>query len=234
MHPFIRDLHGEGQRITRGLPRPRHFGLGRIWTRQLDAFRWTEDHDPEVAERCKFDWAYHAPRGDGYLLEKSPPNTIRARWLQANFQPCRFIVLTRSPYAVCEGICRRKQYEIAVAAEHWSRAHEILHNDIPHLGNVLHLTYEQLCQDTLEVLREIEEFLDLTQPFDQELLAHEFPIHNIDDIPTIIRNFNDQSIARLSAQDIDTITHEAGAAMMKFGYEPLKAAQASDSALASK
>ena len=233
LHPFIRDLQGEGQRITRALPRPRHFGLGRIWTQRLDAFRWTETDDASSVERCMFDWAYNAPRGDGYVLEKSPPNVVRARWLQQNFQPCRFIVLTRSPYAVCEGICRRKQYDITVAAEHWAKAHDILHEDIPHLSNVLQLTYERLCEDTQNVLQEIESFLSLPQPFDPELLAREFPIHNIDDKPTMIRNFNDQSVARLSADDIDTITQHTESAMRKFDYEPFAASRTPNAPVAS-
>lgn len=222
LHPEIRDLRTEGHRITRALPRPRDYALGRLWAHKLEAFRWTEADHPGPAERCKFDWAYHAPRRDGYLLEKSPPNAARSRWLQANFQPCRFIVITRNPYAVCEGICRRKHYPVADAALHWKRAHEVLLEDLPNLESALRLTYEQLCDDTESVLRQIEEFLELRQPFDDALLQQQFPVHNIENQPARIRNFNDRSISRLSDDDIRTITRVIGPVMQAVGYQPIE------------
>lgn len=221
LHPQIHELPMEGQWLTRGLPRPLQLGVRRLWTQRLDAFRWTEQSDPGPALRCKFDWASHYPPGSGCLLEKSPPDMVRSLWLAANFQPCRFIVLLRHPYAVCEGIRRREGCTIEEAAAHWKAAHEILLRDLPHLKHALRLTYEQLCDDTTSVLRSIEAFVTLDEPFDRTAAAHEFDVHNIDEQPALVQNMNQRSMERLSAEDKAVITRIAGPVMELFGYTPM-------------
>ncbi len=221
LHPYIRDLHAEGQRLTRALPKPIDFDLRRMWSHRIDAFRWTEDDDPTPAARAMYDWAPHFARGSGYLLEKSPPNTVRSRWLQANFRPCRFLVVTRNPYAVAEGVRRRRNCTLEEAAEHWALAHTALHEDFPLLQHALHITYERLCDDTQAVLRDIESFLNLPQPFDMQLLEREFDVHNMQDTPALIQNFNERSIARLSPSEVATVTRNAGIAMSQWGYTPV-------------
>lgn len=221
LHPFISDLHVEGQRLTRAFPRPMDFDLQRLWSHRVDAFRWTEADEPAPALRAMYDWAPHFGRGRGYLLEKSPPNTVRSRWLAANFQPCRFIVVTRNPYAVAEGVRRRRSCTIEQAIEHWTRAHDVLMKDLPHLQHVLRVTYERLSDDTQAVLRDIERFLELPTPFDRDVLSREFNIHNMEDQPALIQNFNQRSIDRLTHDDIETINRIAGDVMRRVGYEPL-------------
>jgi hypothetical protein len=225
LHPDIRDSRMEGQGMTQALPRAVDYGIERQFTRRLDVFHWTEDDDPSPALRCMFDWAHYFPRGCGYLLIKSPPDILRSRWLQHNFQPCRFMVMTRHPAAVCEGIARRRpNCTIEDAAWHWAVAHDVLLSDRNHLEKTLHVTYEKLCDDTPGVVAEIEQFLELTTPFDPRVIARQFNVHNIENQPAAIRNFNEQSVARLTPEGIDTINRIAGPMMERFGYSPLKSA----------
>lgn len=223
LHPSIRSSDKEGQGMTQALPFPPRLEVGRQFTRRLDIFRWTEESDPAPALRCLFDWAHFYPRGAGYLLEKCPPDILRSRWLQANFKPARFIVTTRHPAAVCEGIVRRRpDCTIEEAARHWTVAHEVLLSDLPHLEKVHRITYEKLCEDPSATARELERFLELPTPFDTQLVSHEFNVHNMDNQPGVIQNFNKKSFDRLSDEDLATIHRIAGPIMAQFGYTPVQ------------
>ena len=218
-HPRVRALPNEGQLLSPAFPSAPRLGVGRLWTKRLDVFRWTEESDPGSALRARFDWAYHFAPGPGILLEKSPPDAIRARWLQANFRPSRFVALTRHPYAVCEGIRRRTGALIREAAEHWKRGNEILLDDVEQLDRSLLLTYEGLTERTAEELERVRAFLGLEEPFDERVLAAPIPMHNISGKPQRIQNLNSRSLERLSPADLDTIHEVAGPLMERLGYE---------------
>lgn len=219
-HPDVRQLPSAGQGLTSGLPGTRRHGVGRNWTRKPDVFRWTEESDPTPARRIRYDWARLYPPGPGILLEKSPPNTIRSRWLQQHFRPSRFVSIVRSPYAVAEGIRRRERIPIEDAALHWARAYEYLLADLPALERVLSITYEGLCDTPAAHLRRLEEFLEL-EPIDVSVLGDTLPTHNRSGRDLPLENLNARSLARLSADDIAAINRIAGPVMQRLGYDPL-------------
>ncbi len=219
-HPSIRSLPREGQALTRALPVASSLGVSRLFTKRLDAFRWTEEHDPSLALRAKYDWARYFDRRPGNLLVKSPENTVRTRWLQRNFEPSRFLVIVRSPYAVCEGIRRRSGASLEEASEHWSEVHRWLLSDIPSLQHCLLLRYEEFCTAPATDLARIESFLRLETPFPPGALAAQ-EVRNLDGRPSPIQNFNDKSLARLSRAELDLVTRIAGPVMEQLGYEPL-------------
>jgi Sulfotransferase family len=218
-HPRVRSLPNEGQLLTPAFPSaPRH-GVGRNWTKRPDVFRWTEASDPAPALRARFDWAYLFEPGPGILLEKSPPDTIRARWLQANFRPSRFVAVTRHPYAVCEGIRRRTGLAVEEAAQHWTRGNEILLEDVGHLERCLALTYETLTEDPEEELERVRSFLELEEPFDPDVVSAPILMHNITGQAQPIQNLNARSLERLSPEDLAAIDRIAGPLMERLGYE---------------
>lgn len=220
-HPLIRSLPHEGQKIGDALPRADDVGLGRIWGTALDQFHWTEVDSPLPAVRAKFDWSRLYARHPGILLEKSPPNSVRTRWLQRNFQPSRFIALVRNPYAVCEGIRRRTGCEISVAAQHWASGNARMLEDLRSIDRWALVRYEDLCGDDRGVaLRSISEFLDLTLPLDHCELDG-ISAHSIDGTTASIRNLNGKSIDRLSATDRRIVRSIAGPVMQQLGYDPI-------------
>jgi hypothetical protein len=226
-HAAMRSLPNEGQYLTRALPLPRTYDLPRNFTQRMDVFHWTEAHDPAPALRVQYDWALYYQRRPGVLLEKSPPNTLRSRWLQHNFRPARFVAIIRHPYAVCEGIRRREGQAIDQAAIHWVRAHECLLDDMNHLQHCLCFRYEELCRQPEDHLQKLESFLGLPGQLDRRALATPRNIHNIDAAPQMIRDLNDRSLQQLTPADIDTIDRIAGPLMERLQYEPLRQKPAS-------
>jgi len=222
-HPQISGLPKEGQFLSHALPRPDDAGDGRLWALNPQRYRWAEADDPGPAMRCMFDWSWHYTNAPAVLVEKSPPNLLRMRWLQANFAPARFIVISRNPYAACEGICRRRpDCTIEQAAEQWRCAHEFMFEDLPHLQRVTRITYEQLCDEPMQTLRELETFLELGQPFEPSVIESTFTFRPSEYRNTKLTNYNMRSIERLTEDEIATITNVAGQMMDKLGYEPIE------------
>lgn len=216
-HPDIRTLPAEGQQLTTAFPRPDLLGVGRLWSSRMDIFRWSEDHDPRPALRAKKDWAGLYSKHMGMLLEKSPPNTVRSLWLQRNFTPSRFIAITRSPYAVCEGIRRRKKYSIQQAALHWNVANNCLIVDLKKIENHLLIKYEDFVADPKKILANIEVFLELKSPF-EVYEAMNVRAHSIEGTTHGLQNLNDASIENLSLVDIQEINNTCGELMQQLGY----------------
>jgi hypothetical protein len=220
-HPSIRSLPQEGQLLTNAFPRPDHLGVTRIWSSRMDVFRWTEADDPYPALRAKRDWAKFFPRRPGILLEKSPPNTVRARWLQRNFSPSRFLAVVRNPYAVCEGIRRRHDYSIEMAAKHWLCANECLFADMKLLEKAMLFKYEDFTEMPEEYLKKIQIFLELREPFDFSMWSSAFA-HSAEGNTSGIKNLNEESLSRLSGEDIVTINRIAEKFMTTLGYPVLQ------------
>ena len=183
----------------------------------MDVFRWSKDHDPTPALRAKKDWMRLYSRDKGILLEKSPPNTVRSLWLQRNFTPSRFLSIIRSPYAVCEGIRRRKEYTLQQAAVHWNTANKCLLGDWQQIEKKLLVKYEDLVEHTQETLANIKSFLELEQPFDLDD-PPSLSAHSIEGTTTGLRNLNEESISRLSQTDIHEINTICGDLMHQLGY----------------
>lgn len=221
-HPAIRSLAAEGQLLTDAFPLPHHLGVMRNWTRRMDAFRWIESDDPRPALRAKRDWRGHLagrPRepSAGIVLEKSPPNTLRARWLQANFRPSRFIAIVRDPVAVCEGIHRRQGLAVEEAAEHWRVANSVLLDDLERLDHKMLLRYEDLTGDPVRVLAMIREFLELERGFPDDQFSS-VGAHSAAGVTQGLHNLNAESRRRLSAQDLAVISRITGDLALRLGY----------------
>ncbi len=114
-----------------------------------------------------------------YLLEKSPPNLIMGRFLQALFPGAPLIVVVRHPVVVA---LSNKKWRKAVSAdprkfetisglvEHWLTAHRTFLGDAPHLEPLHVLHYEDLVTDPARELARIEAFLGLASPIDPTLI----------------------------------------------------------------
>jgi hypothetical protein len=96
------------------------------------------------------------------LVEKSPPNLIHLRFLQALFPAAAFVVITRHPIPVAYATNKwRWQHSLRTMVRHWVVAHEIYRRDRPRIAKLLEVRFEDLVRDADAVLAEVFGFLGL-------------------------------------------------------------------------
>jgi hypothetical protein len=105
------------------------------------------------------------------LLEKSPPNLVRTRFLQALFPAARFLVVIRHPGVVTMSTAR---WQPALAPttllRHWLHAHETLTADAAYVDHLHVLRYERLLADPAGAVDELTAALGVIGPFDMSTL----------------------------------------------------------------
>ncbi|MCC6224103.1 MAG: sulfotransferase [Thermoleophilia bacterium] len=102
--------------------------------------------------RLLAEWGPHWDLGRRVLLEKSPPNLLMFRFLQALFPGAAFVLVVRHPIAVA---CATQKWSAQRPHEllaHWTRAHRLALADVPHLRTVAIVRYEDLVADLDGVL----------------------------------------------------------------------------------
>jgi hypothetical protein len=125
----------------------------------------TESNKKQLAE----EWGKHWKFDKDILVEKSPPNLIRTRFLQAMFPNSYFITILRHPIAVSYATQKWSRTSMHKLLEHWLTAHEIYLEDRRFLENELVFAYEEIVQHPELVLESIEQFLDIELVYDGQL-----------------------------------------------------------------
>ncbi len=169
-HPQVSGFSGtdapadEGQHLQTVYPsdhehgRPGRFGFAPEMHLTEDSPLVTEENALKLFE----EWAPHWDLSRPVLLEKSPPNLLKTRFLQALYPSSSFVVIVRHPIPVSIPTAKwRGTRRFDRMFEHWLHAHALFEADREHLGRVHVLQYEQLVSDPETVLREIFEFLEL-------------------------------------------------------------------------
>ncbi len=105
------------------------------------------------------EWAVRWDGSKPFLLEKSPPNIVRTRFLQAMFPDSKFIIFRRHPIPVALATRRWAQMPLYSLVRHWVVCHEIWRADRPSVRHYMELTYERLVSAPAETLDEILAFL---------------------------------------------------------------------------
>ena len=123
------------------------------------------------------EWSRHWDMDKRVLLEKSPPNLIRARFLQALFPEASFVMILRHPIPVSYSIARRfgAGVRLAQLVRHWVACHELLAEDLPHLERVRVVHYERVVAGFADELAGVYAFLGV-------------PYHELRRAPELDRN----------------------------------------------
>jgi len=116
---------------------------------------------PESRNRLLSEWGRHWDLTKEVLLEKSPPNLIRTRFLQALFPEAYFVIVIRHPVAVAYATRKWSHTSIESLIEHWLVCHEIFERDRPHVRRLQVVRYEDLAERPQSSLAGIFSFLDL-------------------------------------------------------------------------
>ncbi len=141
----------EGQHLQTVYPPAHRYGGAGLFGFAPDA-HLTEDSPlvtAENRERLLREWGRYWRPEAAVKVEKSPPNLVRARFLQALFPEATFVAVLRHPVAVAgatrKGRRRRLTYETLV--RHWVTCHAILAADAPRLRRLHVVRYERFVAD---------------------------------------------------------------------------------------
>ncbi len=179
-HPEIAGLEGtgvpedEGQHLQPVYPKAKVYGGSGRFAR--DPRSHLTEHSsllaPDTAHRLRAAWDPYWDTSRRVLLEKSPPNLVMGRFLQAAFPGSALIVVVRHPVVVAlsnkkwRSLLSRdltRQTTLATLVDNWVRAHETLRADAPHLQRLHVLCYEDLVREPERELERIQRFLGLTE-----------------------------------------------------------------------
>lgn len=153
----------EGEYLQSVYPKSRNFGgVGRFCFAP-DAYMNEKSRlvTDENRERLFREWGGYWDLTKPFLLEKSGPNIIRTRFLQAMFPNSVFIFLVRHPLAVALATERTALPDMAEHVEHWSLAHKAMMADRPYLKRHILVRYEDMIARPDHCMRIIYEFLHL-------------------------------------------------------------------------
>lgn len=106
-------------------------------------------------------WSEHWDTSRTHLMEKSPPNLMCTRFLQAMFPESRFVMVIRHPIAVACATQKWSATRPHSLIQHWLAGYECLAGDIPHLQHALVVRYENLVRDPDGQMARVFDFLGL-------------------------------------------------------------------------
>lgn len=168
-HPAASGLTGtgafmdEGQHIQRVYPTGRRYGGPGSYALH-DAMHATET-DPLITaanrDRLWSSWSPYWDLSKQVLVEKSPPNMLRSRFLQALFPGASFVMIVRHPVAAVAATRKMTRTPAHRMFRNWAAGHATMLGDLPHLQRVLFLRYEDLVTDIPQAFTQLSEFLGL-------------------------------------------------------------------------
>lgn len=173
-HPDVAGLAGtgvkedEGQHLQDVYDRARlHGGPGRF---ALDpTSHLTEDSPLVNAESALRLWQAWAPYWDvekKVLVEKSPPNVVMSRFLQALFPDAVFVFIVRHPIVVALSTDKWVHGPLSRSVENWLAAHRYMQADLAHLRRHVVIRYEDLIADADAALEQVRATVGLSTAID--------------------------------------------------------------------
>jgi hypothetical protein len=169
-HPLVSGFHDtgvdedEGQHLQTVYPPARAFGgPGRFaFAAEAHLTERSPLCTPSVGPRLFEQWRPYWDLSKPVLLEKSPPNLLAARLLQAAFPRAYFVMVVRHPAIVTLSTRKwARRRSLPSLIEHWFHAHRLFEGDAPHLRRLLVVKYEHMVLAPGRALAEIAGFLGL-------------------------------------------------------------------------
>ncbi len=225
LHHEISALPTEGHFLTNQFVKDFEIGVPRMWMLAEERFRLTEKDKGPNADRIKKEWGIRLDLKKKIFVEKSPPNSVRMRWLQEHFKNSYFIEIVRNGYAVAEGIRRKgnplhliEGWPIEFCAKQWVRHIEIVADDSKYLDRFISIKYEDVTENTSFILNQITDFIGIER-FPNNWSNITFAVHERNEP---IRNLNEYSIHCLSSSDIEIINSIAMSKLTELGYKIIR------------
>ena len=100
-------------------------------------------------------WSKYWNLNNDFLLEKSPPNIIKSLFLQKMFPNSYFITIYRHPVATSLATKKWSKTSHFSLIDHWITCHKQWNKDKLNLKNYMEFSYEELVENTPDVLTKI-------------------------------------------------------------------------------
>lgn len=159
---------GEGQFLQDVYPVDNFFGGATRWAFDPRTHMTEEDARPEMAQRFWDAWMPWWGEEAQFLVEKSPLNLVRTRFLAELYPHARFVIVTRHPIAQALAVHKwsrtfreRAGDQFCRLIELWLAAHRTAKRDIDTLENVRVVRFEHLVTRSREELDRLSEFLGI-------------------------------------------------------------------------
>ncbi|MGR3318948.1 MAG: sulfotransferase family protein [Candidatus Anammoxibacter sp.] len=168
-HPDISGFRDTGAHEDEGqhlqsvyLPAGRYGGAGRFGFNDSAYLDETSSLVSESNSKKIFlEWAKHWDIGRPLLIEKSPPNLIRTRFLQALFPNSIFIILLRHPIPTCLATQRWSKTTLFSLIEHWLICYERFEIDKEYIQDFIVMKYEDIVVEPEKQLAKVYDFLNI-------------------------------------------------------------------------
>lgn len=89
------------------------------------------------------------------LIEKTPANLLKTRFLQALFPNSYFITIRRNPIATCMATRKWSKSSMRVLIKHWLQCYDIWDEDKKHLKNYIEIQYEDFMVNPEKILESV-------------------------------------------------------------------------------
>ncbi|MCL4267308.1 MAG: sulfotransferase [Anaerolineae bacterium] len=154
----------EGQHLQSLFEPARTYGGAGIFG--FHAAAYLDESSPLVTaangEKLFNEWKPYWDLSKPVLLEKSLPNLIRTRFLQALFPQSYFLIVTRHPVATTLATKKWRPRRLLTSLfEHWFICYERLIADSPQLQNVFLLKYEDFVANPSAMIARISDFVGI-------------------------------------------------------------------------
>jgi hypothetical protein len=165
-HPLTSGFHDtgvaedEGQHLQTVFKAAHEFGGPGEFAFHLDA-HLTEDSsliNQSNKDKLISEWGAYYDLQKPVLLEKSPPNLVRSRFLRKMFPDSKFVFIVRHPVAVSLATEKWSDKTIAERLLHWHAAYAIMLDDILAAEDCLVVRYEDFVKAPDEYLDQICDF----------------------------------------------------------------------------
>ncbi len=121
----------------------------------------------ENAQQLWDAWRPYWDSDRSFLIEKSPPNLMKGRFLQALFPSASFVFIVRHPVTVTLATRKwRRRTSLPKLMENWFAGHDVARDDLPHLQRVHLVSYEWLLADPTSTMAEVADSLSMTGEVD--------------------------------------------------------------------
>jgi hypothetical protein len=153
----------EGQHLQTVYPKGTQFGGPGKFSLKRDAYM--DEHHPltskSTAEKILKEWSSYLDLSKRYIVEKSPPNIIRSRFLQALFPRSKFVFILRHPLVVSYATQKWAKTSIKALMKHTLYAYECFLHDLPYIRQARVIRYEEFVVDPGEESKKLFAFLGL-------------------------------------------------------------------------